>query len=87
LATTFAGIRCRITNAIRTRVITDIMIGVRLQTEAVTLVVLAGRAMGATVILPAAVLVSSPVLALVSLVMGLVSRRRGRWRITNPGVG
>ena len=60
------------------------MIGVRLETV-VTLVVLAGRVMGATVILPAAVLVSNPVLGLVSLEMGLVSRRRGR-RITKRGV-
>lgn len=60
------------------------MIGGRLETVAVTLVVLAGRVMGATVILPAAALVGTQVLALVSLVMGLVSRRRAR-RITRHG--
>lgn len=85
LVMTFVGIRCRTTSAIRIRIITDIMIGVRLQTVAVTLVVLAGRVMGATVILPAAALVSTRVLALVSRVMGLVSRRRAP-RITRRGV-
>jgi hypothetical protein len=85
LATTFAGIRCRITSAIHIRITTVIMIGGRLEMVAVTQVVLAGRVMGATVILPAAVLVSNPVLALVSLVMGLASRRHAR-RITRRGV-
>lgn len=43
---------------------------------AATLVVLAGRAMGATVILPAAVLASILALAVANPVMGLASRRR-----------
>jgi hypothetical protein len=73
LVTTSAGIHCRITSAIRIRAITVITIGRRQTMVAATLVVLAGRTVGAMVIRPAAVLVSNPALVLVSLVAGLIS--------------
>src|SRR2546423_1178997 len=73
LGMTSAGIRCRITSAIRIHVITVITIVRHQIMVVVTLGVLAGRMVGAMVIRREAVLAGNPVLVLVSLVAGLIT--------------